>query len=78
MKSKLGSIVALIMILSLVLVACGGAQEATQAPTAPPADQATATPRPTSPPGETVRVAFVYVAPVGDLGWTWAHDQRAG
>jgi basic membrane protein A and related proteins len=21
------------------------------------------------------RVAFVYVSPVGDLGWTWAHDQ---
>lgn len=24
---------------------------------------------------ETVRVAFVYVSPVGDMGWTWAHDQ---
>ena len=20
-------------------------------------------------------VAFVYVTPIGDLGWTWAHDQ---
>lgn len=24
---------------------------------------------------EPFRVAFVYVAPVGDLGWTWSHDQ---
>ncbi len=25
--------------------------------------------------GETTRVAFVYVGPIGDAGWTWAHDQ---
>lgn len=24
---------------------------------------------------DPLRVAFVYVGPVGDLGWTWAHDQ---
>jgi basic membrane protein A len=24
---------------------------------------------------DTIRVAFVYVSPVGDMGWTWAHDQ---
>jgi len=24
---------------------------------------------------EPFKVAFVYVAPIGDLGWTWAHDQ---
>ena len=24
---------------------------------------------------EPVRVAFIYVSPVGDLGWTYAHDQ---
>lgn len=24
---------------------------------------------------EPFRIAFVYVAPVGDLGWTWSHDQ---
>jgi len=28
-----------------------------------------------TPSGEPLRVAFVYVGPVGDLGWTWAHDQ---
>ena len=25
--------------------------------------------------GEPFRVAFVYVAPIGDLGWTWTHEQ---
>ncbi len=25
--------------------------------------------------GEKTRVAFVYVGPIGDAGWTWAHDQ---
>jgi len=24
---------------------------------------------------EKLKVAFVYVAPVGDMGWTWAHDR---
>jgi len=24
---------------------------------------------------EPLNVAFVYVAPIGDMGWTWAHDQ---
>ena len=23
----------------------------------------------------TTKAAFVYVGPVGDAGWTWAHDQ---
>ncbi len=25
--------------------------------------------------GEPIKVAFVYVSPIGDLGYTWAHDQ---
>jgi basic membrane protein A len=33
-----------------------------------------ATPTPTPPP-KKLKVAFVYVAPIGDLGWTWAHEQ---
>jgi basic membrane protein A len=28
-----------------------------------------------TPSGEEFKVAFVYVGPVGDLGWTYAHDQ---
>jgi len=34
-----------------------------------------ATARQATPSGEPIRVAFVYVGPVGDLGWTYAHDQ---
>ncbi len=28
-----------------------------------------------TPTGEPIKVGFVYVSPVGDLGWTYAHDQ---
>src|SRR5215210_2121301 len=28
-----------------------------------------------TPAGEPIKVAFVYVGPVGDLGWTYSHDQ---
>lgn len=28
-----------------------------------------------TPAGDALRVAFVYIGPVGDLGWTYAHDQ---
>ena len=28
-----------------------------------------------TPAGEPIKVAFVYVGPIGDLGWTYAHDQ---
>ena len=24
---------------------------------------------------QEVRAAFIYVGPIGDAGWTWAHDQ---
>jgi basic membrane protein A len=77
MKRKLWSLVALWLILSLILVACGGEEEEKVEPTPTTAVVAEATPtlKPTSPPKETLKVAFVYVAPIGDLGWTWAHEQ---
>jgi basic membrane protein A and related proteins len=28
-----------------------------------------------TPAGEPIKVGFVYVGPIGDLGWTYAHDQ---
>jgi len=28
-----------------------------------------------TPAGDALRVAFIYIGPVGDLGWTYAHDQ---
>jgi basic membrane protein A len=58
----------------MVAVACGP----TPAPAPPTEAPATPTEAPTEappPPPEKLKVAFVYVAPIGDLGWTWAHEQ---
>jgi basic membrane protein A len=61
----------LVVLGMLLLGACdmGTAQPvptAVTAPTNPPATAAT---------GAKTKVAFVYVGPIGDAGWTWAHDQ---
>jgi basic membrane protein A and related proteins len=52
---------------ALVLSACGKKEEAKPAETAAPAPAAAAK-------AEPLKVAFVYVGPVGDAGWTFAHD----
>ncbi len=80
MKKTLWTLVTIWMILALILTGCGGGEEEEEEPTptsAPVATEVvdTPTPRPTSPPKDKLKVAFVYVAPIGDLGWTWAHDQ---
>ncbi len=51
------------------LVGCGKKEEAAPpaAPAAAPASAAAAKPEP-------LKVAFAYVGPVGDAGWTFAHD----
>jgi basic membrane protein A len=74
MKRRLWILIAAWVILSMLLAACGGEEEAE--PTATPeVVQPTEPAKPTSPPKEELKVAFVYVAPIGDLGWTYAHDQ---
>lgn len=59
-----------LLLLALILVACA------PPPAAPAAggEQAPAAEQPAAVEG-VLKVAFVYVAPIGDLGWTWAHDQ---
>ena len=54
------------LITALTLTACGGSKEAAKpaAPAAAPAATAT----------KEVKAGFVYVGPVGDGGWTFAHD----
>lgn len=49
------------LLLAFLLLACRG----TPAPTVAPEPAAEA----------PLQVAFVYVGPVGDAGWSWAHDQ---
>ena len=52
------------------LVGCGKKEEA--APAAPASAPASAAEAPKKP--EPLKVAFAYVGPVGDAGWTFAHD----
>ena len=49
------------------LVACGKKDEPAPAPAAEASAPAAARPEP-------LKVAFVYVGPVGDGGWSFAHD----
>jgi basic membrane protein A len=77
-NKKLWTILALVTIVAMVAVACGPTP--TEAPVPPteapvPPTEAPATPTEAPPPSEKLKVAFVYVAPIGDLGWTWAHEQ---
>ena len=59
-QKRLFSQLALAVIAAAVLTACGKKEEA--APAAPAAK------------AEPLKVAFAYVGPVGDGGWTFAHD----
>jgi len=54
------------------LVGCGKKEEPAPAPAAAPSTPASvaAAPKP-----EPLKVAWVYIGPVGDAGWTFAHDQ---
>ena len=64
-KPSLLKIAALTAVAAAALVGCGKKEEAA-APAAPaPAASANA---------EPLKVAFMYIGPVGDGGWTFAHD----
>jgi len=60
---------AVVLALALVAAACGDG-DADGTTTTAGGDTGT-----TAAAEEPLRVAFVYVGPVGDAGWTWAHDQ---
>jgi basic membrane protein A and related proteins len=66
MLSKSVRLLLATLLIATAILACGRAPEPT---TAPPVSA------PTSPPKDSLKVAFVYVAPIGDLGWTWAHEE---
>ena len=73
---KIGNILSILLIGAILLAACGGAAEP------PPADESAASAEKAAEAitekaddEDSFKVAFVYVAPIGDLGWTWAHDQ---
>ena len=67
-KRSLLKIAALTAVASAALVGCGKKEEPAPAPAAPaPAASAPAK-------AEPLKIGFAYVGPVGDGGWTFAHD----
>ncbi len=64
-KRSLLKFAAVTAVAAAVLVGCGKKPEAA-APEAAPAAAA--------PKAEPLKIAFAYVGPVGDGGWTFAHD----
>lgn len=74
--SKKWVFLVLVLLFGLIAAGCGGTVAPTEAPPEPTEGEAPA-PTQAAAAGETepLKVAFVYVAPIGDLGWTWAHEQ---
>ncbi|MBA4267097.1 MAG: BMP family ABC transporter substrate-binding protein, partial [Comamonadaceae bacterium] len=65
-KRSLMKAVALSALASAVLIGCGKKEEAAAPAAAPAAAEV--------PAAAPIKAAFVYVGPVGDAGWTFAHD----
>ena len=69
-KRSLLKVAALTAIASAALVGCGKKEEPAPAPAPAPV---ASTPAP-APKAEPLKIAFAYVGPVGDGGWSFAHD----
>ena len=69
-KRSLLKIAALSAVASTALLGCGQKEEPAPAPVAAPAPAASAP----APKPEPLKIAFAYVGPVGDGGWSFAHD----
>ena len=70
-KRMLLKAAALTAVASAALVGCGKKEEPAPAPAPEPAPVASA-PEPAKP--DPLKIGFAYVGPVGDGGWTFAHD----
>ncbi|RIX75679.1 BMP family ABC transporter substrate-binding protein [Acidovorax cavernicola] len=70
-KRSLLKLAAFTAVASAALIGCGKKEEAA-APAAPPAPAPAAAPAPA--PAAPLNIAFAYVGPVGDGGWSFAHD----
>ena len=72
-------IIATLALLALLVTSCAPAQPSTPTPTPTPTSSPTPTPIPTPTPTPTptpkFRVAFIYIGPIGDGGWTFEHEQ---
>lgn len=70
-KRSLYKVAAMSALAAAVLIGCGKKEEEVAAPAPAPAPAAPAA-APAAP--EPLKIAFAYVGPVGDGGWTFAHD----
>ena len=68
-KRRLMTLAALSTAVSAALVGCGKKEEPPPPAPAPVASAPAPAPKP-----EPLKIAFAYVGPVGDGGWTFAHD----
>jgi basic membrane protein A and related proteins len=68
-KRSLLKIAALTAVASAALIGCGKKEEPAPAPAPAPAAAAPAAK------AEPLKIAFAYIGPVGDGGWTYAHDR---
>ncbi len=74
---RLWGVVLLVLLIALVVGACS---KATPTPTKPAPAQTMGATQPTQPAqaekegGKKLKAAWVYVGPIGDAGWTYAHD----
>ena len=83
MKRTTWAAVACVLALAMVLSACAPAAAPTAKPAEPTKAPAQATSAPTAKPAEATKapaagkfkVAFVYIGPPGDMGWTYEHDR---
>ena len=66
-KRSLIKLAALTAVASAALMGCGKKEEAAPAPAPAPAVAE-------APKAEPLKIAFAYIGPVGDGGWTFAHD----
>jgi len=66
---------AVVLIVAMLLSSCAPKPTPTPTPQPKPTAAPPTTVPPTAAPPEKLKVAFVYVAPIGDMGWTYAHDQ---
>lgn len=69
-KRSMLKVAALSAVAAAALVGCGKKEEPAPAPTPAPAPAAEAP----APKPEPLKIAFAYVGPVGDGGWSFAHD----
>ena len=70
-KRSLLQLAAATALAATALVGCGKKEEPAPAPAPEPAPAAAAP----AAPAEPLKIGFAYIGPVGDGGWTFAHDQ---